>query len=948
MENTINQHIDKIQKSIDWVNSNLIGEKKKGSYSRLVDCRRKLNKIKFAIDENPSAAMYGESQMGKSYLVSSLLSTHENPFNVVDQFGRKYNYITEINPIGNEKESTSLVTRFSLNYTWINDEYPVKVKLLSIVDIILLLCDTYYNDVKAHNFIIADELEKEIDILEIIKSETGILQEIICEDDILDIRDYFKTHFKSKAPYLESSTFFEKISLVIHRFVSSEWVQIFSLLWNKNKYITDIFSKLINKYEEIDFVKEVYVPYNSVLREFGTLLDVARLNEISINTVNIESNFKPDTVALYIDSNRNEVKKNVSKSYLCAMAAELIFKLPEELKASKPFLENTDLLDFPGARARLENYETDLNNELIPQMILRGKVAYLFNKYSDNYKINTLLFCHGKKQSAQRLMPEVLDRWISNFIGDSPDTRQKFINTSQIPPLFVIGTMFNLDLKFDQNDKKENSDALNNRWSQRFSIVLEKEIFGSETYDWLNNWSSDQKYFQNIYLLRDYYYSSEVQNQLFRGYNSDKQENEEIVPEQYPHFKNDLRDSFINYDFVKKHFKSPAESWDRAASMNEDGTGLIIENLTIAANNINAARNDKFIVQLNDISKQVVNELEKHFHSGNSDALLLKAKETAGGIQLKLDVAFGSDPYFFGKMMQRFIITEREIYNLYRDKLQSIELTEQINLEKYSAIRLSTPELSLTADFDKNLDLLRKKYEKPSNEVCKQDFEQEGIDLYELFYGNKNRIKNFSKTLAEALEKYWFEQCLKGKNYRNLIEIFSESAVSDIMAMLESLYHKLRLTDKIAESIRKYVDRYDNIEDVQEMIADISAEIINKFINSVGFSYYTDEDIKELNVANTNINLGLDLNHNYLSYNSFTSENVTNLFEILDKLPDLLNENPINQDILKNVPSFSNYKKWRDLLKFGFISVCDIPNYNIVANEKLGILKKECCEICYV
>ena len=98
MENTISQHIEKIHRSIDWVNSSLKGEKRKLAYSKLVDCRRQLNKVKYAIADNPAAAMYGESQMGKSYLVSGLLSTPENPFNVVDQRGKKYNFIKDINP----------------------------------------------------------------------------------------------------------------------------------------------------------------------------------------------------------------------------------------------------------------------------------------------------------------------------------------------------------------------------------------------------------------------------------------------------------------------------------------------------------------------------------------------------------------------------------------------------------------------------------------------------------------------------------------------------------------------------------------------------------------------------------------------------------------------------------------------------------------------------------
>ncbi|OQP39818.1 hypothetical protein A4H97_16485 [Niastella yeongjuensis] len=946
MKNTIHLHLEKLQKSIDWVNGNLNGEKKKLSYSRLVTNRGKLKKIADAMGENPAAAVYGESQVGKSYLVSGLLSTPEQRFCVSDANGRNYDFINEINPIGGQKEATGLVTRFSLHHKSLNNQYPIKIKILSIVDVVLILCDAYYNDSNSHKLINSEDLNKEINKLVRSKEGSNTIQQVIEEDDVVEIKNYFDIHFKSKNPYLECSDYFEKISLTISLFEPAEWPAVFSILWNKNKCITDIFSKLIQKFKEIEFVAEAHIPYSAVLREFGTLLDVARLNEINPQHAYLEANYTPETPICYIDRNDNKVEKNVSKSYLCAIVAELIFKLPENLKESKPFLEKTDLLDFPGARARMEIYESNIKDELIPQMLLRGKVAYLFNKYCSSYKINTLLFCHGKNQSVQRLMPELLNRWIENFIGSTPEKRQAFITTSKLPPLFVIGTMFNLDLKYEQNDKKGNSDALNNRWSQRFSIVLEKEIFNCEIYDWLKNWTTTDKYFRNIYLLRDFYYSSELQNQLYEGYNSDKQEIKEIIPFNYPDFRIDLKDSFLNYDFVKKHFLSPEESWSRSAGMNQDGTGLIIENLSIAAMNINVARNEKFVRELAHIKNEITEELEKHYHSKNSDIQLLKAKEMAGNIQLKLDAKFGEE-FFFSNLIKNFLITEGEIYNFYRNKLRSIEIDQNINIEKYSAIRLNTPNLSLTNDFDTNLEILRKAYEKSSLEQCRLDFEKEGINLHELFYGNKNRIKNYSKTLAEELEAYWFDQCLKVKLYTNLQEVFSESEIGDITTMLRSLFHKLHLVDRIAESIRKYVDRYDKIEDVQEMIADISAEIINKFVNTIGFAYFTEERIVDIRTANVNKSLGLELNHDALSHETFTTENVAELFDVLDKLPDLLNEPQINQDIVKNIPRYSNYKKWRDLLKLGFISVCDIPNYDIEANERLGTLMKEYGDINY-
>ena len=83
---------------------------------------------------------------------------------------------------------------------------------------------------------------------------------------------------------------------------------------------------------------------------------------------------------------------------------------------------------------------------------------------------------------------------------------------------------------------------------------------------------------------------------------------------------------------VNRHFANPEESWDEAASINKDGTQLIIDKLTIAAENINNASNEKTVDDLNEISLAIVSELLKYFHSNDKDEELQKAKSIAGDI----------------------------------------------------------------------------------------------------------------------------------------------------------------------------------------------------------------------------------------------------------------------------------------------------------------------------
>lgn len=943
MEKNINTQLNIIEKAIKWVKEtdSMKGAKGESAYRNLVNYRRKLNKKKYALEGNPAAAIYGASQMGKSYLVSNLLSEKGTPFTVIDGEGKSYVFLDEINPEGKKKEATSIVTRFSTNYKWLNPAFPVKVKLLSPADIVLVLCDSYFNDVKtkidiALKIDFINEKVKEI----CIKYDGSTKQQtLLDEDSILDIFDYFHTNFSTKATNIIHSTFFEKIPSLISKTKADDWCEIFSLLWNGNEKINNLFSELLKHYAKLDFNSEIYVPIETVLRTKGTLLDVARLREIYIGTSGTELNYKPDTSALIFQNGQEKLIDSFSKSFLCALTAELTFCLPKELEKSKTFLKNTDLLDFPGARNRLGIHEEEIVDEDIPKMLLRGKVAYLFNKYSYSEKINILLFCqNNEKVEVQNIVPDLLNNWISDMIGKTPDERNNFISSSKVPPLFIVSTMFNIDLQFDyNNDRPDNLDARNNRWKGRFITVF-NEIFGSKK--WLTEWTTNNSNFQNIYLLRDFRFSSDTESKLFKGFNENKTENEEIFHDSYPNFRKDLRQSFIEYDFVKRHFEKPENSWDRAASINEDGTQLILDKLTFAANNINLARHEKTLNELKSLIESIILFLKEYYNSPDKAESLLRAIATAGSIQANLDIAFGRDPYFFGSMMRELMLKNSDVYNLYLGKIRDIERRDVINMDKYSAIRMNVPELNPNENFDMNLECLRKHYEKRTIKECQDFFENEqGIDLNELFYGNNARVKSFSQVLAKELETFWFEDYML-RNQQNLSEIVSKAGLQEIQDMLRRLYEKLNITEIIAERIRRYVDGYRNIEDVYEMIADISAEMINKFINTVGLEYYNESNYNDLKKASENIN-GLSWEHNELQFEKNSKNEVAELITQMGNLPELLNQNPLPKQKLKFLPNYRNYIMWYDLLKAGFVTSSGVPNYDPIANEKLGAIIKE-------
>ena len=94
------------------------------------------------------------------------------------------------------------------------------------------------------------------------------------------------------------------------------------------------------------------------------------------------------------DSTGMLLAKDIRKASLCALAAELTFTLsPDSIDNERmKFLSNIDLLDFPGSCPREKIYERDIEKEM-SKLIRRGRVSYLFNKYSNAKRIGAILFC---------------------------------------------------------------------------------------------------------------------------------------------------------------------------------------------------------------------------------------------------------------------------------------------------------------------------------------------------------------------------------------------------------------------------------------------------------------------------------------------------------------------------------------------------------------------------
>ena len=71
----LDQMIDELSSMISWVSKNTQSSKRLAMMKQLVASRRRLKRIYNALKDNPTIAAYGESQQGKSYIISSLLTS---------------------------------------------------------------------------------------------------------------------------------------------------------------------------------------------------------------------------------------------------------------------------------------------------------------------------------------------------------------------------------------------------------------------------------------------------------------------------------------------------------------------------------------------------------------------------------------------------------------------------------------------------------------------------------------------------------------------------------------------------------------------------------------------------------------------------------------------------------------------------------------------------------
>lgn len=934
LRNQVDDLMGLVQKGITWTGHHLNGGESQSSAYRLKHCRRNLKRVRSLLGTNPAVAFFGASQMGKSYMVKNLLSDEKGVLMIEDHREGRPNvdFLSQINPEGKGTEATAAVTRFGSFPVSDPSRLPVEVLMLSATDLILLLCDSYYLDFDARR-----ALPSKAEVFSHLESVTNDLPELqtqpyLDEDDVFSIKDYLEANAHVNLDFwgrLRDLKFWHKLAAVISRMDPLRWKEAFEVLWNYNPDISQIFSHLLDSLLHLRFPKSVFVELDVVGRrdDENSILNVSTLQKFMSKESEVEIQMLDRTMS------------RIQPGILCALTKEIRLNVSKNSVAHRPFIQRTDILDFPGARSRKGLTEPAMGKRLpkvqLPELLLRGKVSYLFQAYSYTDQISNLCICtSATRQHNVKEIPGLIRDWIFNNIGKTPEQRTELLKSTRIPPLFIVFTFWNEQLEEDEGGNFEQ--RLKKTFVTRFKEDIKKDANWPE--EWELDSSSQILPFQNYYLLRDFKYSQNIFPQL-NGPESEadgKQAN----------FLKAAQGFFEKSDLVARFFQKPGKTWKETSIPNMDGSALIIKKLEKAV----TAKQQlaRFLQLIRQTKKSLYQELKRHHHSEESEENIRKAVEAAGEIHAVMNIYLETGKMYgsrFGSFWERFFVSNQEVYTLFFDLLrQSRSEISPEDEKRYSMILATSHRISKSKTFDENVAILQEDYHKLSPESLIRFFESHNVDLKLLFYGRAVGMENQSDILAEGAKGLWQETKLDISNFQDFIsEGFPVEQLEYLLQNLKRSFERQRIAAHIATQIRDYVDRYSRIEAAEEMVAHLASGIINQFVESFGWSFHSNREKSDL-LDSLRANPVVQIDDSMISRESvsISRDHLENLFDTIQAVNEVSwRQGSISPKVVQNIPMARNFRRWLDMMRLAFLANCNIPTYDMEANRVLGELLSE-------
>lgn len=860
-----------IYKGIKWLSKNGDESLKNSKIQMLDDNVRKLNKVISASLKRPSVAVFGQSQVGKSFLVRTLAQSPINNKLEVLNADSKIDFIQKINPPGG-RESTGIITRFTTKKSDSNNaNYPFKIELLNQLDIAAIIANGYIEDIKDYE----DDFDKELVLNELLNIDVEQNEySDISKHDISNFNDFILSNYKEdfRIRDYKSIGYFELLIKKLPYLSFDNRYKFLQYLWGKNDFLTNLFNLLSQTLKNIDFSDVGFLSDDAIIndinlsKEFSltsNILDVERVKEIFKNKQLPNVNICTKSGAI----------KTVSRSILCALIKELQFEIPDHFENDKQrsFLLEADLLDFPGSKSRdkipEKVFKSNSETEKL-SLFVRGKVSYLFYLYNRDIGISSLLYCMDNEPPLVADSPALLENWISKYVGNSPKQRNEFqksvtdlfkkenisFEAEHFSPLLVAMTKFNIELagKGDADiigEPSSHDAKWFARFQENFSAYMSKPV-GDK---WTENWTKNDDYFNFLFPIRDPNFSTSI----FDGYELNGIE-QTVRPEKIKKLE-DMKTSFLSSTIVDKYIIDKNELWNEITTPRNTGLNYLCKYLAPSAHPAN------FIAQLKSLLKNVVNSnleiLGPEFISGNMDEDLKIAKRKGAQAFTAILTLNTKENTPLVDFMDLLSVSETEIWKLLYEYKFSNKINENTTVNTIDLTLLKSFLESIGLNFEdfQNIgqikDSLLDFYGVPENELNDILDSQLGFKLSD-FKSNIDDSETQKSNFCDDIILFWSKKI----NAQSIDDVLQKKGANN--STIESL--KL-LTNEIVKSksiiiVKDKINEILNVKfqnniskDQFNLIASCICSILNNYTFSVAWSYSNDDKKPRIPISNSAI-----------------------------------------------------------------------------------------------
>ena len=508
------------------------------------------------------------------------------------------------------------------------------------------------------------------------------------------------------------------------------------------------------------------------------------------------------------------------------------------------------------------------------------------------------------------VIADLLFDWIVKNVGESDEKRESVVGKLPTSPLFVIFTFFNRQLSFDPvNDHKD----VRYKWDNRFRKFFEEQI--TFKYNWHLNWTITNPNFSNFYLLRDFKYSKDV-------FESSNNMEVSIKPELNNHMRN-LKQTFVDDPFVKKHFNDAELSWNSAATPGNDGSENIINALMPAANNF--VKTSKFCNSLEIFQNEIIKDLSKYLVTDDVGQKRKAAFQKATKIEFELLKLFSKSGFSFTEFLEDMSLNEVEIYNLIHQNYVSSQKRQEP--ENYQIFKQMFPLISNQNSLEENLEIIKNQLQYDTTDEVKNYLEEYNIDLQNVL---ENRVLTSAARLVDIVLDYWKEH-LNIENYQKYYRLgLDKNTMHLLLENLFLTFDSLGIRDELIHLFEQKTRLINAPSDTEEYLASIITEYINDFVSNFGFNFMKEDRINEIvEIAkNFNQNLGLlSVRENFDYHNE-----LKNIYDKADSIENV------------SAPLIENFQLFTLKIKLAMISNCGFSNIdehmNMTLVEIIDRLKK--------